>query len=233
MKVRLGSWAERAQRLLDEEAASGGEAGERVKVRLRWEDWATLGREAVKLAARELKRRHGLEAGAVLAGGYDAESIGAQAVADLLAGKGRVAAGWTEARLAKELERLVSRKIRLLTSLKEARTTRSEWDGVRPEAGMVPVSNLVRVPAACADGRETVLEREDTERRERLGKDFERYLDGEPELVELFRCLLAGETRPAVIAVKLGINEKEVAAARKRLERRMTNYGAKRGFSTR
>jgi hypothetical protein len=92
--------------------------------RLRWEDWDSLSREALAMARKEL-RRHGR--GGVLPGGYDAESIAAQAIADLMSGKARAPVGPTQERLVKKLEGLIQGKIRLLGMLKETSVTQSEW----------------------------------------------------------------------------------------------------------
>ncbi len=65
---------------------------------------------------------------------------------------------------------------------------------------------------------------------------MERYLESEPELVEVFRCLWAGITKPGEIARRVGVQAKKVGVLRERLERRMerfrNNRHASTGFST-
>lgn len=62
-----------------------------VQERLGWEDWETLGGEAVEFAAKEIRRRKWRRSpGGLVAGGYDAQGIAAGAMAEVLSGKG----GW-------------------------------------------------------------------------------------------------------------------------------------------
>jgi len=101
--------------------------GEWIKKRLVWEDWEALVAEAEEFARVELKRRVGGRA-RVLPGGYDAESLAAEAVTELFEGKGRLAPGWTRERLMKQLKRLIQGRIRGLELRKEAAVTRGEWE---------------------------------------------------------------------------------------------------------
>lgn len=164
MNGKRKSWKERAWKLLAEQHGPS----EWVKKRLGWEDWETLGPEAVRFATAEVKRRRRLEGGEVLPGGYDAESIAAEAIVNLLEGKGRLAAGSTRSRLVKELERLIRRRIRLLASLKELRVTRGglEAEQANPESELARV--VEQVPDGVGSGYEAVVAREAEERRERL-----------------------------------------------------------------
>jgi hypothetical protein len=128
--------------------------------------------------------------------------------------------------LKKELQRLVSEKVRLLHRLKEASGTRREWDTVVPDGDAVePVSivSLVRDPGRS--GFDAAVEQEGEERREALVAEFENFLKGEPVLLGIFRCWRVGVTKPAEVAARLGADEKIVAAARKRLERRIVQFG--------
>jgi hypothetical protein len=74
-------------------------------------------------------------------------------------------------------------------------------------------------------GFDAAVEQEAGERREALVVEFENFLKGEPVLLGIFRCWRTGVTRPAEIAARPGVDEKIVAAARKRLERRMVQFG--------
>jgi hypothetical protein len=49
--------------------------------------------------------------------GYDAEAIAYEVIGEMLQGKSRMVAGWTRERLVKELERMISGKVRALNSL--------------------------------------------------------------------------------------------------------------------
>ena len=58
-----------------------------VQKRLRWEDWELLRNEVVILARKEVKRRKWRGSyGGLLPEGYDAESVAAEAIQELLSG---------------------------------------------------------------------------------------------------------------------------------------------------
>jgi hypothetical protein len=193
-------------------------AAERVQERLRWEDWERLRRETTDFARRELWRRRWRGAvGGLLPGGYDAEALASEAAAQLLGGRCRLPLGFLRIGVRRELERLVSDKIRLLHRLKEAAGTRSEWD-VAPTGGSgEPVSVFERM----SDGGQAVSQWEGRWERRCLKEEIEMCLEGEPQLLGLFRFLWSGETRPGTIARGLGVEERAVAAGRRRLERRL------------
>jgi hypothetical protein len=186
-----------------------------VKERLGWEDWEGLRIEVVTMAEMVLKRRR---RGMVLPGGYDAESIADQVIADVLEGKGRIAAGWTRERLRKELERLVVGKIRLLQMLKESSVTGTEW---KRNANGREVSVLADVRDESANGYEKLVGQEEEQWRKELVERVKEFLAGEPELAEVFKCRCQGMTNPAKIAERLGMDEAAVIRARKRLDRRL------------
>jgi hypothetical protein len=199
-----------------------------VKKRLGWEDWQTLMPKSVRFAATELKRRRGRASGEVLPGGYDMESIAGEAIINLLEGKGRLASGWTRERLVKEIERLIRRRVRLLASLKEGRVTQGGlgFDLTGQESELTNAAE--QVPDGGADGYEAAVAREEMEARERLKWELERSLESEPELVEVFRCLWAGMTKPAEVARRIGIDERTLGVLRKRLERRFERFRGKK-----
>lgn len=219
MNGKRKSWKERALELLAEQQTGWGEetAG--------WEDWVTLGPKAVRLAAGEMKRRRRRGSGGVLPSGYDAESIAAEAVADVLEGKGHLAPGCTRERLVKELERLIRRKIRRLASLKETRVTEGGLGVEESDTENELAKRAREVPDGSRSGYDAVVAREREERREGLRRELERYLESEPELVEVFRCLWSGITKPGEIARRVGVPAEMVGVLRKRLERRMERFG--------
>jgi CRP-like cAMP-binding protein len=99
---------------------------EYVQSRLRWEDWETLRPEAVAFARDEIRRRRWRgKRGGVLPEGYDAEGVANQVIGEMMAGKCRLAVGWTRERLVNELKRLVSQRVRVLHRLKETQTVRA------------------------------------------------------------------------------------------------------------
>ena len=192
--------------------------GEWVKSRLQWEDWESLGPEAVELAKQELRRRKWRGGrGGVVPRGYDAESIGWEVIGEMLEGKCRIVAGWTRERLVKELERRISGKVRLLCSLKETRAVRSEWD-IRPrkENGEA-VSVLHKIPGEGQTGYDAAVEAE--EGQEGLRRKIEAQLPA--ELKAVFGCLWEGERRTREIARRLGMTENAVVQARRRLATRL------------
>ncbi|MGH7971004.1 MAG: hypothetical protein ACREIC_19965, partial [Limisphaerales bacterium] len=182
-----------------------------VKERLRWEDWETHYREAVALAVRLLKGRGRRR---VLPGGYDAQSIAAQVIADMLDGKGGMVGGWTRERLVKRVEWLVRAKIRSLERLKETSVTGSEW--VRSCNGQ-ELSLLEREADPGANAYEAVAAREKEEQREDLKGRLEAMLGADPVAKAVFDGRWEGLTNPAEIAKRLGMDEKAVVRARKRL----------------
>jgi hypothetical protein len=202
------------------------QAEEWVQERLRWENWELLCRETVDFAKGELRRRRwrGSRDG-VLPGGYDADALAAEAIAQLLAGRCRLPPGFLRVSVRGELQRLVRDKIRSLHRLKEAAGTRSEWEVVPLDEAAEPASVFdLASGGLCSSGFQAVSGREEEERRERLRTAFQEFLKGEPYLLEVFGCWCSGVTRPAEIARRLGMTERAVAAARKRLERRIAQF---------
>ena len=159
--------------------------------------------------------------GMVLPGGYDAESIVSQAIADLMSGKVRGPVAPTRQRLVKKLEMLIQGKIRLLTMLKETSVTRSEWDS---DGG----SALSQVRDETADVWQAVSAHEAEAARLQLKAAMKRSLDGEPDLAALLECRWKGMTDPAEMARELGLSEVEVVRARKRLDRRLAAVSKRR-----
>ena len=80
------------------------------------------------------------------------------------------------------------------------------------------------LPDGRGTGYQAVVAREEEERRARLNGDLEDFLAGEPELLEVFKCLCSGITKPAEIARTARIEEGRVEVLRKRLERRIDRF---------
>jgi len=191
-----------------------------IKSRLQWEDWESLGPEAVRLAKQELRRRRWRGArGGVAPRGYDAETIAYEVIGEMLRGKSRIAAGWTRERLVKELERMISGKVRALNSLTETKAMRNEWDISPRKANGEPASILPEVLGEEQSGYEALVEAE--EGRESLRRRIEAELAAEPELKAVFGRLWEGDQQSAEIAQRLGMGEKAVVLARRRLARRL------------
>ncbi len=73
-----------------------------------------------------------------------------------------------------------------------------------------------------------MVAREEEARREQLKGELERFVEPEPQLLEVFRCLWAGITKPAEIARRMAIEPRMVGVLRKKLERRMERFGEER-----
>lgn len=200
---------------------------EYVQSRLRWEDWETLRPETVAFARDEIRRRKWRgRRGEVLPEGYDAEGVANQVIGEMMAGKCRLGLGWTRERLANELKRLVSQRVRVLHRLKETQTVRSEWQGRNGEGEPVSLLKGIRDNGETAD--EATIRREEEERRERLMKEFGEFLEREPELRGIFECLCAGVVESKEMAQRLGMEVEAVVRGRKKLERRVGEFGRKR-----
>ena len=190
-----------------------------VQSRLHWEDWETLRQEAVSFAREEIRRRRWRGApGGVLPGGQGGEDVADEAIISLLGGNCRLVPGFVREKVVNELRRLVRDKVRVLHGLKERATTRSEWE-VKPrnEWGR-PVSILRGMADKIAS------EPEATEEKEHWKAQILRHLAGEPDLQALFECLWIGLKKPKEIADRLGLDERQVSRARKRLERRLGKF---------
>jgi hypothetical protein len=191
-----------------------------VRSRLQWEDWESLGRDAVKVAKQELRRRRWRGArGGVVPRGHDAQTIAWEAIGEMVQGKSRLVPGWTRERLLKELERLISGKVRLLNSLKETKAVRNEWDISPPNKNGERVSILADVLGEEKTGYDVAVAAE--EGPESVRKRIEAQLEAEPELRSVFGCLWEGERETLKIAQRLGMEEKAVVLARRRLRRRL------------
>jgi hypothetical protein len=109
--------------------------------------------------------------------------------------------------------------------LKETRAMRNEWDISPSKANAAPVGILPEVPGEGQTGYEALVEAE--EGRESLRRKIETQLRAEPELKAVFGCLWEGETGTAEIAQRLGMEEKAVVLARRRLARRLKGLRGK------
>jgi hypothetical protein len=224
MNSESGTWAERARRLLEELEAERLTPGRRAQERLRWEDGESLRKHALEFAAKEIRKRKWRGAAdGVLPEGLDAEDLADYAIYNMLSGRAKLALGWVRARLAGELERLVSNRLRALHGRKEAAMVRSEWDVVGREKDEELVSVFELMGSPMGNGREEVVEREESSERERTRRKFEDSL-GQGKLRWVYRCLCIGVTKPQDMARLLSLDEKSVRSARRMLERRAAAF---------
>ena len=156
--------------------------------RLRWENWETLRPEAVETAKREIGRRRWRGArGGVLPEGHDAQGVASEAIRQMLSGETVLKPGWTRSRLTGELKRLVRSLVRRLHRLKEAGTTRSEWEGEK--------SIFSRIKGRGRDGFEEAVNAEERQKREALLTEFRDSLSDAPELTELLGKIMQGRCK--------------------------------------
>jgi hypothetical protein len=109
--------------------------------------------------------------------------------------------------------------VRLLNSLKETKAVRNEWDISPPKANGDRVSILADIPGEERTGYDVAVDAE--EGPESVRRRIEAQLEAEPELRAVFGCLWEGERVTRKIAQRLGIEEKTVVLARRRLRRRL------------
>jgi hypothetical protein len=116
-------------------------------------------------------------------------------------------------------------------TLKEAWVTRSGLDSEQPDPDGDVTSILESMPDGCGSGCEAAVAQEAAALRMRLLGEFEHFVAREPELAGLLSCWRTGLTKPAEIAQRLGLEEKVVAAARKRLQRRFVQFSRRMNCS--
>ena len=197
--------------------------------RLRWEDWESLLAHTAGFAQKQVSRRWGSgQNGLVLAGGHDARSVASEAIAEVLAGNGRLAVGWTRQRLEAELERQVNRELRRVSSRIETSVAVSEWTVLPADEEGDRQSIFEQMEGPIANGGEEA-ERRDEEAELEM-KITELRLKDDPVACGLLQCLRVGVFKRREIAAKLGIEVEAVTAARKRLERKARGLRSRPGL---
>jgi hypothetical protein len=187
--------------------------------RLGWEDWGRLLRHAVHYAEEQIHKRWARRLnGVVLAGGHDANDVGSEAVARVLAGKCRLSPGWTRWRLEAELKRQVNGELRRLSSRREAGTTVSEWSVLRPDEDGGRQSVFDEVAGSLPNGYEEAARKSEEQERAEVSRELEGRLNGDAVAGGLLKCLREGAFKRREIAAKLGVDARAVTAARKRVE---------------
>ena len=214
------SWLVRAKRLKAEHEAKET-VGEALHKRIRWEDWATLLPELVWFARSEIRRRRWRDGRSrVLPEGYDANSVAAEVIRQVLQGKARLAVGWTRERLVMELQRKVSNEVRRLHKLQEASKMRSEWEVLLPKANgeLRSVFDELkgRIGAWPDPGPWRARQKARQEAEARIAGAL-----GEGDEGRVFGCLREGMVKRREIAAKLGMSVVEVTNCRKRLNRKL------------
>ena len=227
MKGDKRTFEERLQEILEEQQADWRlPTGEFMRKRLRWENWGALLRYMTRVAQEEARRRRwrGARDG-LLPEGYAPESIASEVAAVVLAGRCRLAPGWTWERLKREVGRLTRQEVRRLRKLAEASAVRSEWEVKAPGKNGELRSVFDGMQGTIRGGDEDLARREEEEEREQVRARLGELLNGDQVAREVLVCLCDGVVRRREIAAKLGVEVRAVTAARKRLERCVRRRG--------
>jgi hypothetical protein len=190
------------------------------------ENWIKLG---IQFARWEIRRwRWRGTAGGVLPGGYDAESVGLEAVEELVRpGPGKSFQGMDG--LQRELKRLVRLGMHRLYRRQENRILVNEWDLLpRDENGELQ-SVLPEIPDEAAGPAEVLMQEEDAARARELQRSFERSLGNRKDRL-VFRAVCRGVVKREEIGKRLGLSVGEVREARRRLDRRARRFAAENGL---
>lgn len=169
------------------------------------------------MARREIGRRRWRgAAGGVLPEGHDAQSVGSEAIRQMLSGGTGLKPGWTRERLSAELRRLVRSVVRRLHRLREAATTRSEWEGDE--------SIFSSIGTRGRNGFEEAVSAEERQEWKMLLREFRGSLSDAPDLAALFRKLCEGKASLEELARESQMTVLEMRRARRRLARRIERF---------
>jgi len=162
----------------------------------------------------------------VLPEGYDAESIANEAVAELFNGKCRLKPDYKREELGYELRRLVYNQVHRFQRRKETLLVRNEVDLTPAPLREQGRSIVEAVPGTDERPDEQAIRNEGWLIIRRFMREFSAFLAAEPELRGLFECICGGFEKREEIAERLGIKVRAVTNARKRLDRRLDEFGA-------
>src|SRR6266446_3498686 len=104
---------------------------------------------------------------------------------------------------------------------------RSEWEVLPLDEDGQPQSIFEEMPGAIPDAAEKLMRKEAEVELEGVKKEIAAGLDGDMVAKDLFGCLCDGAVKRGEIATKLGIDASAVSAGRKRLERKLEEFGEK------
>jgi len=172
--------------------------------------------------------------GGVLPGGYDANSIAAQAVVEFLQSGEQLASsvpvlhsasGEGGPDLQKELKKAARRIVNRLHH-------RMENEIMRNESDLAPVETvdgetigvLEAFPAPVLDASERLMLKEDEAGFEQFQTSVHRFLDKERLLRQVFACHCAEISTPKAIARKLKVPVRAIQKLQRRLVRRMREF---------
>jgi hypothetical protein len=192
------------------------------------ENWEKLWGESVWHARGLVARRpwRGVWGG-VVPEGYDPEGIVNEAVAEMFNGKCRLKADYTAEELKYELMRLVYNQVHRYHRRKETRVTWNAED-LTPWAMREEGRSIMEwVPGTDETPAEQAIRHEAQARFREFVAECSAFLEGEPELRDLFLCLCQGCEKREDLAARLGIDVQTVTNRRKKLDRRLEEFGEK------
>ncbi len=191
------------------------------------EDWNNLSRQSLRHAQGLVWRRKWRGYwGGVLPGGYDPESIVNEAVAELFNGKCRLGANYTSEELRSELMRLVYNQVHRYERRKEPRLLRNEVDLTPAALREQGASILDAAPWTGEAPHDQAIRHEAQARFRRFVNEFTAFLGVEDDLGQLFLALCQGHEKREELATRLEIDVAAVTNTRKRLDRRLDEFGA-------
>ena len=190
------------------------------------ENWAKLSKEAFWYARRLVSYRwwRGNSNG-VLPEGYDPESIANEAVAELFNGKCQLKPDYKPEELRYELRRLVYNQVHRFNRRKETWLVRSEVDLTPAPLREQGRSILDELPGTDEWPDAQAIRNEGRLIIRRFIGEFSAFLWEEQDLRNLFECICGAFEKREEIARQLGVEVQVVTNARKRLDRRLDEFG--------
>jgi hypothetical protein len=199
-----------------------------LKGALARENWEKLSKEAFWYAQTLVKYRWWRgDLDGVLPDGHDAESIVNEAVAELFNGKCRLKGmDYTRDELRYELRRLVYNQVHRFNRRRETWLVKSEVDLTPVALREQGRSILERIPGTDEWPDQQAIRHEGRKLFRRFMAEFSAFLGEEQDLRNLFGCLCGAFEKREEIAKRLGVEVQVVTNARKRLDRRLDEFGA-------
>ncbi len=194
--------------------------------------WSLLFKQTERFARNEVNRYCWREAsGGVLPDGYDANSIAAEAVAELFTEQKAKPSILNPQGLKKDLQKGVRRIVNRLHHRMENEVMISERDlaPIIHEDGEV-VGALEALPRPSSSPSDELMRTEDAEDLEELQHRFTTFLGEDQLLKALFVCLCDGILKRAAIASRLKISCNAVKNAKKRLDRQVAEFSRLRNL---
>ena len=190
------------------------------------ENWEKLSEEAFWYARRLVEQRWWRgDSDGVLPDGHDPDSIVNEAVAELFNGNCRLKPDYQPQELRYELRRLVYNQVHRYVRRKETHLVKSEVDLTPVSLRELGRSILEKIPGRDEGPDEQAIRKEGRKLFRRFMVEFSAFLGKEQDLRDLFECLCEAFEKREEIAERLGVVVQTVTNARKRLDRRLDEFG--------